>query len=94
MITVYDYHYDRYYRNAVNVKLYDTYEYAYGKYKVDFRWNGSLYVIWLSAADTTSMSYIMLNNERFDYHKIRKDKERFLMILDNENTKAALEALE
>lgn len=40
------------------------------------------------------MSYIMINNERFDYHKIRKDKGRFIMILDNENTKAALETLE
>lgn len=94
MITIYDYHYGRYYRNVVNVKLYDTYEYAYGKYKIDFWWNGSLYVIWLSATETPSHSYIMLNDEPFGYFKIRENKEKFLMILNNENTKAALETLE
>lgn len=94
MITVYDYHYGRYYRNVVNVKLHDTYEYAYGKYRIEFWWNESLYVIWLAASETPCRSYIMLNDERFDYNKIRKDKDRFMMVLNNENTKAALEALE
>lgn len=94
MIEVYDYHYDRYYRNVVNVKLYDTYEYAYCKYRLDFWWHDNLYVIWFSATETPRNSYIVLNDERFDYHKIRKDKDRFIMVLNNENTKAALETLE
>ena len=94
MITIYDYHYGRYYRNVVNVKLNDTYEYTYGKYRLDFRWNGDLYVIWLSATETPSHSYIMVNNKQFGYHKIKENKEKFLMILNNENTKAALEVLE
>lgn len=94
MIIIYDNLYGITYRNVVNVKLYDTYEYVYGKYKVDFRWNGSLYVIWLSATETPSHSYILLNDEQFGYHKIRENKEKFLMILNNENTKAALEILE
>lgn len=94
MIAIYDYHYDRYYRNAINVKLCDTYEYTHGKYKIDFWWNENLYVIWFSMTETPSKSYILLNNERFDYYKIRKDKDRFIMILNNENTKAALEVLE
>lgn len=94
MITIYDYHYGRYYRNVVNVKLNDTYEYTYGKYRLDFCWNGDLYVIWLSATETPSHSYIMVNNKQFGYHKIKENKEKFLMILNNENTKAALEVLE
>lgn len=93
MISVYDYHYDRYYRNVVNVKFYDTYEYAYRKYRLDFWWHGNLYVIWFSMTETPSNSYIVLNDERFNYHKIRNDKDRFIMVLNNENTKAALEEL-
>ncbi len=94
MITVYDYHYDRYYRNVVNVKLYDMYEYAYGKYRIDFWWHESLYVVWLSVTETPRHSYILLNDEPFGYFKIRENKERFIMILNNENTKAALETLQ
>jgi hypothetical protein len=94
MITIYDYHYGRYYRNVVNVKLYDTYEYTYGKYRIEFCWDGSIYVIWLCASETPLKNYILLNDERFDYNKIRENKEKFIMFLNNENTKAALEALE
>lgn len=95
MIIIYDNLYGTTYRNITDVEIKNIIVYGEQKYKIDFRFDGDKKdVIWLDQSATRRYCYIQLGEKQYNYEEIKKNEHKFMLELNNELTKIALEILE
>ena len=95
MIIIYDDLYGTTYRNITDVKIMCVTIFDIPKYRIVFCFDdGKKDVLWLDQSPTRKYCYIQLGDEQFGYDEIKKDEKKFMLKLNNELTKTALETLE
>ena len=95
MIIIYDNLYGTTYRNITDVEIKNIIVYGEQKYKIDFRFDGDKKdVLWLDQSATCMYCYIQINEKLYNYREIKKNEHKFMLELNNELTKIALEILE
>lgn len=95
MIIIYDNLYGITYRNITDVLFRDVTVFGVQKYRIEFRFDGyKKDILWLDQSPTRRYCYIQLGDKQYGYDEIKKNMQKFMMNLNNELTKAALEALE
>lgn len=95
MIIIYDGLYGTTYRNITDAAIRSVTIFDIQKYRIEFWFDGGKKdVLWLDQSPTRKSCYIQLGDEQFDYDEIKKDEKKFMLKLNNELTKTALETLE
>ncbi len=95
MIIIYDGLYGTTYRNITDVSIRSVTVFDVQKYRIEFWFNdGKKDILWLDASPTRRYCYIQINDEQYNYDEIKKNEEKFMLKLNNELTKIALENLE
>lgn len=95
MIIIYDNLYGTTYRNITDVEIKNILVYGEQKYKINFRFDGDKKeVLWLGQSATRRYCYIQLGEKQYNYEEIKKNEQKFMLELNNELTKIALEILE
>lgn len=95
MIIVHDNLYGRTYRNITNILVRGITVFGALKYRIDF-WFGDNRkdVLWLDESPTRRYCYIQIGEKQYGYKEIKKNEQKFMLELNNELTKIALEILE
>lgn len=95
MIIIYDGLYGTTYRNITDILIRGITVFGALKYRIDFRFGDNRKdVLWLDASPTRRSCYIQLGEKQYGYEEIKKNEQKFMLKLNNELTKIALEALE
>ena len=95
MIIIYDSLYGITYSNITDILFKRVPVYGEQKYRIDFRFDGDKKdVLWLDPSPTRKYCYIQLGNKQYGYNEIKKNERKFMLKLNNELTKTALEILE
>lgn len=95
MIIIYDGLYGTTYRNITDVSIKSVTVFDALKYRIEFWFDGDKKdVLWLDASPTRRYCYIQLGDKQYNYDEIKKDELKFMLKLNNELTKTALETLE
>ena len=95
MIIIYDNLYGITYRNITDVVIKSVIAFDLLKYRIDFRFDGDKKeVLWLDQSATRRYCYIQLGEKQYNYEEIKKNEHKFMLELNNELTKTALEVLE
>ena len=95
MIIIYDGLYGTIYRNITDVSIMGVTVFDILKYRIEFWFGGGKKdVLWLDPSPTRRSCYIQLGDEQYGYDEIQKDEKKFMLKLNNELTKIALENLE
>lgn len=95
MIIIYDSLYGTTYRDITDILFKSVPVYGVQKYRIDFRFDGDKKdVLWLDQSVTRRYCYIQLGEKQYNYEEIKKNEHKFMLELNNELTKIALEALE
>lgn len=95
MITVFDSLYGTTYTNIVDMSIKSVPVYGVHRYRIDFRFSGGKKdILWLDEGPTRRDCYIQLGDEQYKYNEIKKNEKKFILKLNNELTKTALEVLE
>lgn len=95
MIIIYDNLYGITYRNITDVIIKSVTAFDLLKYRIDFRFDGDKKeVLWLDESPTRRYCYIQLGDKQYGYKEIKKNEHKFMLELNNELTKIALEILE
>ena len=95
MIIIYDNLYGTTYRNITDILFRRITVFDVLKYRFEFWFDGSKKdVIWFDQSATRRYCYIQLGEKQYNYEEIKKNEHKFMMELNNELTKIALEILE
>ena len=95
MIIIYDGLYGTTYRNITDVSIKSVTVFDALKYRIEFWFDGGRKdILWLDASATRRYCYIQIDDEQYNYNDIKKNEQKFMMRLNNELTKIALEVLE
>ena len=94
MIIIYDNLYGITYRNITDIEIRSVTVFDVHKYRIVFFDDDKKYVLWVDQSPTRKYCYIQLGDEQFGYDEIKKDEKKFMLKLNNELTKTALEVLE
>lgn len=94
MIIIYDGLYGTTYRNITDVKIRSVTVFDVHKYRIEFWFDGDKKdILWLDESPTRKYCYIQLDDKQYNYDEIKKDEKKFMLKLNNELTKIALEVL-
>lgn len=94
MITIVDNLYGTTYTNIINVSIKSVTIFGVHKYRIEFWFDGNKKdVHWLDQSPTCRRCYIQLNDKQYDYEEIKKNEQKFMLKLNNELTKTALDSL-
>lgn len=94
MIIIFDSLYGTTYRNITDVLFRNVTVFGVQKYRIEFRFgDNSKDVLWLDKSPTRRHCYIQLGKKQYGYEEIRKNEQKFMMKLNNELTKVALDSL-
>lgn len=94
MIIIYDNLYGTTYRNITDILFRRVTVFDVLKYRIEFWFNGGKDVLWLDQSATRRYCYIQLGEKQYNYEEIKKNEHKFMLELNNELTKIALEILE
>lgn len=95
MIIIYDYLYGITYRNITDILFRKITVFDVPKYRIEFWFDSDKKdVIWLDQSASRRYCYIQLGEKQYNYEEIKKNEQKFMMELNNELTKIALEVLE
>ena len=95
MIIIYDNLYGTTYRNITDILFRRITVFDVLKYRIEFWFDGSKKdVIWFDQSATRRYCYIQLGEKQYNYEEIKKNEHKFMLELNNELTKIALEILE
>lgn len=95
MIIIYDSLYGITYRNITDVLFRDVTVFDVQKYRISFQFDGDKKdVLWLDQSEARMYCYIQINEKLYNYSEIKKNEYKFMLELNNELTKIALETLE
>ena len=95
MISIYDGLYGTTYRNITDILIRGITVFGALKYRIDFRFGDNRKeVLWFDESPTRRYCYIQLGEKQYNYNEIKKNEQKFMMKLNNELTKTALEILE
>lgn len=92
---LYDNLYGTTYRNITDILFSRVTVFDVLKYRIEFWFDGSKKdVIWFDQSATRRYCYIQLGEKQYNYEEIKKNEHKFMLELNNELTKTALETLE
>lgn len=95
MIIIYDNLYGTTYRNITDILFKKITAFDVLKYRIEFWFDGDKKdVIWFDQSATRRYCYIQLGEKQYNFEEIKKNEHKFMLELNNELTKTALEILE
>lgn len=95
MIIIYDNLYGTTYRNITDILFRKITVFDVLKYRIEFWFDGDKKdVIWFDQSATRRYCYIQLGEKQYNFEEIKKNEHKFMLELNNELTKIALEILE
>lgn len=95
MIIIHDHLYGTTYRNITDVLFRGVTVFGAQKYRFEFQFDGDKKdIFWLDQSPIRRYCYIQLGDKQYGYNEIKKNEQKFMLKLNNELTKSALEVLE